>query len=269
MALDTLLLVVALVGLLGVLTTFAVPRLADAPAFGWSCAGVAAVAIVGAFVVMLVTSDGPAPTAQVTTTERASTTARATAESDSGAPDERASRGTSARANAAPTDGSGRGWFGLTLAIVFAAYVTWDAHRRRGSLFWPVGAFLFWPLLVPIWQGVRPLLPGEVRRGGQVWDACRRVAIWATLITAVIVGYLLVSALGAIDAAGNNGFAVLGAAIGLQLVFGYVVTPWFAVTAGALAIGFLARDPEAVERGPPAPADSYTHRHRSAAHKDT
>lgn len=52
------------------------------------------------------------------------------------------------------------------LRFLLGAWVARDSNTRGGiSLFWILVVFFLGPLLVPVYMAIRPLLPGELRRG--------------------------------------------------------------------------------------------------------
>lgn len=57
------------------------------------------------------------------------------------------------------------------LRFLVAAWVAWDASNRKASiLFWTFVVLLLGPFLVPVYMATRPLVQGELRKGGFTWN---------------------------------------------------------------------------------------------------
>lgn len=57
------------------------------------------------------------------------------------------------------------------LRFLVAAWVAWDASNRKASiLFWTFVVLLLGPFLVPVYMATRPLVKGELRKGGFTWN---------------------------------------------------------------------------------------------------
>lgn len=55
---------------------------------------------------------------------------------------------------------------------IITLWVAFDSQNRKGlDLFWVLVILLLGPLLLPFYLAARPLLKGETRRGGFLWNA--------------------------------------------------------------------------------------------------
>lgn len=138
------------------------------------------------------------------------------------------------------------------IASLFAAlWVGSDAHNRReGYVLHGLGAFVFAPIVVPIWLATRPLRAGETREGGKAWNILKNFSILWTLLMAV-VGFAAMMAVGKAAAeVGTNEYAQAGAGIGMMLGMGMIGAMWFFPVLGALVLGLLLKKSTEHEVGP-------------------
>lgn len=90
---------------------------------------------------------------------------------------------------------------GLLVGAGIAVWVYFDARRRdAGSAGkWAVGTF-FGLIVLPFYVASRPLLPGEVRRGGWAWNVFRNLAILFGIIAAIVITIMGVAMTAAVSA---------------------------------------------------------------------
>ncbi len=146
-------------------------------------------------------------------------------------------------------------WY-LALYGILALWVLVDATKRKTRrLAWTAGAFLFGPIVVPIYLAKRPLKPNEVREGGTAWNVLKNFAIFWTVLTATAGGVTIFKA-GQMTATLHSEAERVAAAIGRTLGLGFITAAWFFPFVAAVVVGLLLRKSSVVEVGPTGPLGS-------------
>ena len=143
----------------------------------------------------------------------------------------------------------------LLVSATIAYLVSRDSLSREGKLphwgFLVACVFNLWAFAFPFYFAKRRLFDGEVRRGGYYWNVCRSFTLLWTLLFFVLFFWSFVSKSWRIDdLSGMEFFAIVAAS-------GMIYSIWVGGVSVAAVLGFVLRDPDAVENGtggPVAPA---------------
>jgi hypothetical protein len=144
----------------------------------------------------------------------------------------------------------------VLFSVMAALWVFVNGMRRKAKAFpWAIGALLLPPIVLPVYLALRPLKPGEVRKGGKAWNILRNFAILWTLwflLAATMMGaipYIL---------SVRNGIEkfTIKTIIDNFRSFGEIGILWFVPLAIALFVGLFLRKPSFVEKGPTGPRAS-------------
>lgn len=139
----------------------------------------------------------------------------------------------------------------LLVSATIAYLVSRDSLSREGKLphwgYLLACVFNLWAFALPFYFAKRRLLDGEVRRGGYYWNVCRSFTLLWTLLFFVLFFWSFVSKSWRIDdLSGMEFFAIVAAS-------GMIYSIWVGGVSVAAVIGFVLRDPDAVEHGAGAP----------------
>jgi len=135
---------------------------------------------------------------------------------------------------------------GLTISLVLAVWVIWDAGRRQtqtAPFLWGLGVLLFWILFFPLYLAKRPLKAGEVRSGGRVWNFMKNLAIVVT----VYVPIVMVLGLSEVAAQATSVEEAVALVVIFVLLMGLI---WLIFAGGLLVVGVILKKSSVVERGP-------------------
>jgi hypothetical protein len=141
------------------------------------------------------------------------------------------------------------GTIGPAIWLYFDSQRRWRSRRRlQESLLWVFGTIVAGPIVLPVYLAQRPLLRGETRRGGRIWQFCKNFILFWTLYFLAIATLLIINAIVSDSSPqqypGPKALDVLGAI----LVIGSVLY-WLFPVLIALLIGLLNRDSSNVEMG--------------------
>jgi hypothetical protein len=143
-------------------------------------------------------------------------------------------------------------WY-LIAGLFAAIWTGLDAYSRRSNVaLYAVGAFLFAPMVVPIWIASRPLRTGETREGGRAWNVLRNFAITWTILMAIAAFVGLLAAGKSVSHADSEA-AQTGAGLGILLGMGLLGMVWFVPMIGTVVLGFILKKANANEVGPTGP----------------
>lgn len=137
--------------------------------------------------------------------------------------------------------------------LLLGGYIGVDARKRKASYFWiwTLGGAVAGLFLLPVWWALRPLWPGEVRRGGTPHLLLKHYAlVW---LVAGLLSIVLALALGIYESqqAGTEseaGWVVLSS--GLEVIGSGCY--WIVPSVLAYVAAVFARE-DVVERGPTGP----------------
>ena len=134
-----------------------------------------------------------------------------------------------------------------TIAYLFSR----DSLSREGKLphwgYLLACVFNLWAFAFPFYFAKRRLFDGEVRRGGYYWNVCRSFTLLWTLLFFSLFFWSFVSKSWRIsDLDGMEFFAIVAAS-------GMIYSIWVGGVSVAAVLGFVLRDPDAVENGTGAP----------------
>lgn len=143
----------------------------------------------------------------------------------------------------------------LLVSATIAYLVSRDSLSREGKLphwgFLLACVFNLWAFAFPFYFAKRRLLDGEVRRGGYYWNVCRSFTLLWTLLFFVLFFWGFISKSWRISDLSEMEFFAIVAASGM------IYSIWVGGVSVAAVLGFVLRDPDAVENGtggPVAPA---------------
>lgn len=136
----------------------------------------------------------------------------------------------------------------LVLNLLLAGWVLQDSLKRRTEITWALGALLLGPIMLPMYRGRRPLLPGEVRQGGPDWIVARHFAWTWTLVMLIVIFWTALTISKEDGAAGAGAAADSNAAtLGQSLTLLFLGVCWLVPVAGALFFSMVAFVPDEVE----------------------
>jgi hypothetical protein len=139
----------------------------------------------------------------------------------------------------------------LLVSATIAYLVSRDSLSREGKLphwgYLLACVFNLWAFAFPFYFAKRRLFEGEVRRGGYYWNVCRSFTLLWTLLFFSLFFWSFVSKSWRIsDLDGMEFFAIVAAS-------GMIYSIWVGGVSVAAVLGFVLRDPDAVENGAGAP----------------
>lgn len=139
-------------------------------------------------------------------------------------------------------------WY-FVVGGLLTLWVVIDARKRDGGWFlWGLFTFLLPMFGWPGWMASRPLLAGETREGGRVWNFLKfSVVSWTVLCGVWAFWYL--AFLGEQMQQAPSEAAQAGTAIGGTLGLGMMGAVWFGGCLVALVLGLLFKN-STIEEGP-------------------
>ena len=138
------------------------------------------------------------------------------------------------------------------LPVPLTVWTAWDANNRGANpLAWAVGVYLFAIIFFPWYLTRRPLMVGEERRGGLYWNVLKNLAIFWTVLAAILAIFTSFDAASEAPTAEDAAVEVVGVVLAVGVL-------WFILVGVSLGLGFVLRKPWVIERGPTGPLAQET-----------
>ena len=132
----------------------------------------------------------------------------------------------------------------IAFAVILAIFVFFNAKKRKNNIvLWPIGTFVFWPLILPFYMAKRNLLPNEKREGGSGWNVCKYfILTWTGFIAILFIAGLFNVADSATKV--ESDAEAVGASIGILLGAGLYFIVWILPVIVSLILGLILKKNE-------------------------